>query len=333
MIMPKANDAAPQGKNARRRDHAVPLFDGRQSRTHIRRSIMLLRATALGLSLRHRRTLADARTFVQFAGWPRSGHSLIGALIDAHPDAAIAHELDAMGLFHKGMMPRRIAALCLGNAAAFTVEGRYWNGYSYAVPGAPHGPDSTLTVIGDKKGDWATRWSALNPDLVGRFASKSPFRSRWILVTRHPADNIATMSLRMGRHYDKLRIAHSGPIGTAIADAQAKGDIANAASDAMIADYRALATTIAAMKKRVPAAQWHEINYEDFVDDPRTGLADLATFLDLDIRDDWLEGAAAIVGKKPSRSRDRVSWREDQRETVARTIRSYDFLTTYRDDH
>ena len=31
-----------------------------------------------------------------FIGYPRSGHSLIGSLLDVHPNAIVAHELDAL---------------------------------------------------------------------------------------------------------------------------------------------------------------------------------------------------------------------------------------------
>jgi len=36
------------------------------------------------------------RTYVMFVGYPRSGHSLIGSLLDAHPNVVIAHEMDAL---------------------------------------------------------------------------------------------------------------------------------------------------------------------------------------------------------------------------------------------
>ncbi|MBV6654043.1 MAG: hypothetical protein KI786_09830, partial [Mameliella sp.] len=31
-----------------------------------------------------------------FIGYPRSGHSILGALLDAHPQVALSHELDAL---------------------------------------------------------------------------------------------------------------------------------------------------------------------------------------------------------------------------------------------
>ena len=332
MRPPEPRDAAPLGEGARRRDHAVPLFEGRQSRRHVRRSLRRLRAEALWLSLRRRPALGEVQSFVQFAGWPRSGHSLIGALIDAHPQAAIAHELDAMGLFHKGVAARRLPALCLANAAAFTRAGRHWNGFCYAVPGAAHGPVPGLRLVGDKKGDWATRWAAADPDLVERLAHVMPLACRWILVTRHPADNIATMSLRRGGGYDRLRIGGERQIGAAIRDLQKAGRIATEISDAMIADYRALAASVAEMKRRVPPKNWIELSYEGFARDPKMGLARLAEALDLAPDPAWCAAAARIVGAPAGQSRDRLAWRAGQRAAIAQTIAAHDFLSVYADD-
>ncbi len=40
---------------------------------------------------------ADLERFWSFIGYPRSGHSLIGSLINAHPDVVVCHELDTLG--------------------------------------------------------------------------------------------------------------------------------------------------------------------------------------------------------------------------------------------
>ena len=40
------------------------------------------------------RQFNNVKTFVMFIGYPRSGHSLIGSLLDAHPEIVIPHEYD-----------------------------------------------------------------------------------------------------------------------------------------------------------------------------------------------------------------------------------------------
>ena len=40
-------------------------------------------------------------TFVLFIGYPRSSHSLVGAILDAHPEIVIPHEYDLLNSWNK----------------------------------------------------------------------------------------------------------------------------------------------------------------------------------------------------------------------------------------
>ncbi|GFE64900.1 hypothetical protein KIN_19740 [Litoreibacter roseus] len=274
---------------------------------------------------------ARAQTFAQFVGFPRSGHSLIGALIDAHPRAIVAHELDAMGLFRGGLSYAQIARLIARNARAFADNGKWWNGYSYAVDGVSSS-DQSPQVIGDKKGDWAARWSAATPGLLDRVLKSSAPHPRWLLVTRAPEDNIATMTLRRGGAYDRIRIKAASDgvsAGPAVDAAQADGTLPTGASDAMIADYRSLCDAIADMKTRIPPENWLEIGYEAFTQDPVAGLRRIADFLKLNAEDDWLNAASALVHAGRSRSRDRLSWTDAQIQDVDELTTQFDFLKRY----
>ena len=314
------------------RTHALPVFEAENSRRHVPVSMWRLHLQALVGAVRHARHVHPANGFVQFAGWPRSGHSLVGALIDAHPQAAIAHELDSMGLFHKGIPAARLPALCLWNARRFTSAGRWWNGFRYAVPDATHGPTAPLAVIGDKKGDWATRWFLEAPELLDRLARESALKPRWILVTRHPADNVATMSLRRGKAYDRLRIARGGDFEAALRTAQENGEIAAVADDGMISDYARLADGVARMKARVPREDWIEIVYERLGADTEGELRRIESFLGLRHDPTWSAAAARLVRPSRRRSRDLVAWSPAQRTALRDIIREHDFLDAYAED-
>ncbi len=330
MNEPDARLAAPTPEQAAGGTHAVPRFEGSASRRHVKRPLRRLALEAAAERLRHPFAGPGPETVAQFVGYPRSGHSLIGALLDAHPQAIVAHELDAMGLFRKGWPVERILWMARANARAFSRHGRWWNGFRYEVEGAtrPRRP----RIVGDKKGDWAARWCAEDPGLVDRFAAAGSGRARWVLVTRHPLDNVATMSLRRGGTYDRLRIDRTDDFRAALAEAQADGRVAAEASDAMVEDYRALSAAVAGMKARVAPEDWHEVVYEDFVAAPKDGLAALATFLGLDPDPGWLDRAAKLVHASANRSRDRLRWRDDQRAALAATIATHDFLRRYADD-
>ena len=58
-----------------------------------------------------------------FVGYPRSGHSLIGSLLDAHPNMLVAHELSALKYLLAGFRKEQIFYLLLENSRAFTRPG------------------------------------------------------------------------------------------------------------------------------------------------------------------------------------------------------------------
>lgn len=313
------------------RTHSVPDFQGDQSRGHRKVPVWRLAAQGAVGAVRERRALADVREFVQFVGFPRSGHSLIGSVLDAHPRAVVSHELDAMGLLRAGLPERALYALVLENSAAFSRNGRYWNGFSYVVPGQDGGGAKRPTVVGDKKGDWAVRWVQREPGLLDAVRRRMRARCRWVLVTRHPLDNIATMSLRKGRTYDRLRIAaeSSADFKAELKAAQARGDVAAAALDSMIDDYEGLCEGVAQMEAAVPAADWLHVVYEQFTREPEDQIRRLCGFLGLDPEPEYLAAAASIVYDSPNKSRRSVTWTDAQLERVAGLTRRFSFLAGY----
>jgi hypothetical protein len=317
-----------------RESHSVPVFEGDRSRGHRDVPVWKLAVEGGVGALRNRQALGSAEVFVQFIGFPRSGHSLIGSILDAHPRAVISHELDAMGLFEKGLPARAIGALILRNSAAFSAHGRWWNGFSYAVPGQPNGRAEKLRVLGDKKGDWAVRWFQQAPELLETVRRRTGGTCAWVLVTRHPLDNIATMSLRKNRTYDKLRIAaeDSAAFRAQLAVAQEAGAVASAARDDMIDDYEGLCVGIERMQTAIPEAERLHVVYERFVKDPAGEIRDLCRFLDLDPDEAYVAAAASIVRDSPNQSRNAVSWTDAQRARVARLIDRFAFLAPYEDD-
>ena len=103
------------------------------------------------------------QAFVMFIGYARSAHSLIGALLDAHPEMIVAHELDFIKFFEKGFSRHQIFYLLYENSRHFARVGRAWGAYSYEVPGQWQGRFATLKVIGDKKGSESTAHFGKNP--------------------------------------------------------------------------------------------------------------------------------------------------------------------------
>jgi hypothetical protein len=311
------------------RSHAVPLFEGSASRRHHRKSVRRLRLEAELLRLRGGVRTTEARSFVQFLGFPRSGHSLIGGLLGLHPKALVSHELDACGLVLKGMPARCVYNLIADNARQFWKNGAYWNGYRYAVADeVPRAPQ----VIGDKKGDWAVRWFLERPDLLDVLDRQIPLQKKWVLVTRHPADNIATLSIRRGGQYDRLRIANDRGDGfeAALKAAQADGRVPAACDDEMIEDYERLCVGIQTLIEKIGPEGVHHVVYEDLTQASAEGLRAVHRFCDLPPEAELSQLAASAV-KPASSSARRVSWRTDQLQAVQDMIGRYSFLRPYAD--
>ena len=94
-------------------------------------------------------------------------------------------------------------------------------------------------------------------------------RSAWVVVVRNPFDNVATMSLRRGRRYDRIRInAGSEQEFRRRLERQQGGSVPAEVHLEMVDDYASLCSGLAAMKQCVDAEDWLEIRHEDLVATP-----------------------------------------------------------------
>jgi len=125
--------------------------------------------TSLYAGLRNRKAFEDLESFCLFVGFSRSGHSLIGALLDAHPNVVISHELDPLRYTFARFSKWQIYSLILEGSQRYAKNLRQRGGYTYHVPGQWQGKFSDLRVIGDKEGEGTTTKLRLYPKLLERF--------------------------------------------------------------------------------------------------------------------------------------------------------------------
>src|SRR4051794_14548092 len=145
-------------------------------------------------AFRHRTTFKQVEAYCLFIGYPRSGHSLTGSLLDAHPEVVVAHELDALGLIEAGISRPSLYTAILELDREFTDGGRQWMGYEYTVPNQWQGRYERLRVIGDKKGGDSTERLARRPELLDGLRRTVEVPLRAVHVIRNPFDNITTMA-------------------------------------------------------------------------------------------------------------------------------------------
>lgn len=250
---------------------------------------------------RDRALFDQVSLFCLFIGYPRSGHSLVGSLLDAHPEVVLSHELDALKYIRTGWVGRdQLFSLIVRKDRHFTDEGRRWTyGFDYSVPDQWQGRFRVLRVVGDKKGGATTRRLAHEPDLLARLRDVVGVDMRAIHVVRNPFDNIASMHRR------------------------GSGTLPDCADL-----YFSMCVTNDALRHREDISV-RDVRHEDLVHDPKTVLSDLCGFLGVEAPLAYLEACESVLYPEPHRSRDGVEWPPGLKEDVRSLIDGIDFLRGY----
>jgi hypothetical protein len=242
----------------------------------------------------------DVERFCLFVGHARSGHSLIGALLDAHPNMIIAHEIGALGVVKNGISRARLFFQLLARSRWFKRMGVEWTSYSYDVPTQHKAQFTSLKVIGNKKGGGSANHLRKDPNLLKKLSHVVGVPVHVVHVKRHPLDNIATMA-RKG-----------------------KGDI-----DDAIERYFQDCRSVKNIKERVldgPWLNWLDVIQEEFIYDSKSSLRDICHFLKVDVTDEYLEDCSEIVFDSPSRSRKQVNFDQYQLDRIRENAKSFSIL-------
>ena len=251
---------------------------------------------------RHAADFAQIERYLIFVGYPRSGHSLVGSLLNAHPDVVVSHHLDALRYVRNGFSRTQLFGMTFLSDARFEKKGRTGTKreYDYAVPGQWQGRYRALRVIGDKRGKTTGQTLGAQPQLLTDLRQLVDVPVRVVHVLRNPYDNITTMTKRVRSTLERS------------ADR-----------------YFKLAESASAVRSMLPADAWHDVRHEDLIADPRAVLAGLCRFLDVAPEADYIDACAGIVYQSPHRSRFDVEWPSELIADVARRAAAFDFLDGY----
>jgi hypothetical protein len=266
--------------------------------------------TSLYRSRQERTWYQDIKTYCMFIGHARSGHSIVGALLDAHPSIILPDEVDALQYVSAGFSREQIYHLLLARSLRQANKGRTKGGrdgktYSYQVPGQWQGRFEQLCVIGDSKAGVSTQRLARNPALFEQLQrTMKDVDVKVILVVRNPYDNISTMILRGGRTFENA-----------------------------IERYFSNCEALIKIRERVSSTDFLLIKQEDVIEQPQARLGEICRFLGVDAADDYLNACASILYKSPAQSRQNVQWRPELVDAVRRQSDQYDFLAGYSYEH
>lgn len=252
-------------------------------------------------------SVGEAGVYCVFIGHHRSGHSVIGALLDAHPDIIIPHEYHALLHVKKGCTKRELFMALVATSFKQAHEGRREGKYSYVVPGQWQGRYRELRVIGDKKGSGTTDLLIEDPGLLGTTRRLVERDLRILYVTRNPFDNLASQ-LRYAPH-----------------------PLSNEQIRRTIEHYFLQVETNARVLR-----EWGEkalcFRHEDFLAEPAPWLRRLCIFLGVEPIEDYIRDCAAIVYESPHKSRNELEWSSELVNEILERMRPYGFLDVYRFD-
>jgi hypothetical protein len=261
------------------------------------------RVSALPYLLEHRDEFASVEAFCLFVGHGRTGHSLVGSLLNGHPEMVVSHELDALRLLDRAQVPvsrDQLFSAILQRDDEFTRLGREWEKYSYDVPGTEQGTFDRLRVIGDKKGGASTRRLGHSPELLGTLRETVSVPLRVVHVARNPFDTIAS------RRKLKPTWREYG-----------------------VEKFFANADNVELVTEMLDDDELFRLHHENLIADTAGVLSALCAFLGVDPGDAYLDACAEFVFDSPKQTRHEVEWDDAEIERIEQKNQDYDWLAGY----
>lgn len=273
--------------------------------------------------------------FVLFIGHRHSGHSIIGSMMDAHPNMIISHEFQVLKenahmskihLFDELYASSQKSVISGWRSGSLEFHTK---GYSLDLPSQWQGHFTELKVIGDKAGGGLT-------DTIGGNVTRSKkalldlqsmlnIPIMFIQVVRNPFDTIATTSLvknytYIGKHrWDYLHKTVNN---------QQLYNVSSKRVHNKILYFFEESSTIWKVRQ-----EWNltllEIHHADFIQDPVAILKRICIFLQVDCPADYLESCRDKTFSSISKSRHLIDWPPDMISEVYKKMKVYPFYKRY----
>ena len=267
-----------------------------------------------------------------FVGWQRSGHSIIGSLLDGHPDVVIAHELFLFSnlpqfIFMEDAKVQLFRTLYLSSnrASKAGARSKYHNekGYNLHLENSWQGSFRKLRVIGDKTAGDVTNSFSHDPVmfqyLLRRLSEIVGVPLKVINVVRNPFDMVATLTLYRGSTVKNVKV---------------QATETNKYNNTDLLEW----STAVILRKAKALYQIEENHYdwrftrlysEDFIGDPKTTMAALCTFLGIECTENYLQQCADKTFSSVSKSRHLIVWNPYIVADINKVIRTIPFLRRY----
>lgn len=255
---------------------------------------------------------SHVKEFCLFVGYGRTGHTLIGSLLDAHPNIVIGIEWNPLNLIRLGYKSKnQIYYSILKNSQYFSnFYKNVWSGYSYRVTNGMQGKYEKITIIGDKSGGLNTTHLYNDYNLLEKMTDIIQRRPKLIHTIRNPFDVITTTAIR------KFEIDH-------LNKTPKTSDLLK-----FIQNFFNSAEIIQKLKDE-NKYEMFDLYHEEFIGSPKENLNNLIEFLGEHADQEYLEKCCAIVYKEPHHSRTNIKWDKNLILYVEEEMKKYAFLKNY----
>ena len=255
----------------------------------------------------YQKYLKNVRGAVFTVGFNRSGSSLIGDLLSAHPNIVMDNESGIIRKYVNGEFTSRESLL------SFIIKHDMDRAYkkNYIVGQYQHHYDGNIEIIGDKHSPnntvFLTKTESNTLEELEKFI-KLPIKL--LFNVRNPYDMVASMV----NSIPDWRQSQSEKIKQAIAFFKHRS-----------ADNMKLI-------RQVSADRIFMIRLEDFIASPKRMLSDICDFLGVAKTSEYLSDCATATYKVPKRSRDTLDWDEEHQKKIDALIEKYEFFNGYSRD-
>ena len=284
----------------------------------------------------------NIKRFLFFVGYPRSSHSIVGSVLDAHPHIVVSHELKFMlewdsSLFDKvnaspspAKLYHKIYQKSMRNLKPGSLRSHHRKGYTLSIEHSCQGSfDKYIDVIGDKSGGAVTYAYKGN-----RAAFQAHFEKlkevvgipiKVVHVIRNPYDNIATMYLY------KIKITPSKYRANDSSQPVIEKVIKPGVSELKKSILRHFSLVKAASKviALIGRSNVLDVHHGDFVHHSRETIVSITEFLGVEAPEDYLKLCVDKIFKEINRSRNLLMWPDELRELVEQQMKVFPFLEGY----
>jgi len=262
--------------------------------------------------------------YLLFTGYPRAGSSILGYLLDAHPDMAVSHEAEVLerslrGWIYsakRGHIIRSILTTKERFSPKVEVKDQWLRQYR------------CLRVIGDKRVSIPTEILYEHPSFLESLHSTMGLPLRVLFTCRNPYDMVAARNLR---HLQKAKLT---PRLRYLLDYEPVDNekFGLGLSPGRMHPLDWLLQHTDKLTKVLSMFSEDEVffvRHEDLIASPKDKLRDICTFLGVECTEDYLDSCAAVVYTSPHKTRFKVRWTTEEIERVAAAIEKYPWFEGY----